>query len=142
MFDQEQVIGFQMSLSSGILSLKRWKFVWWVCGLPKKERRMSASSTEKLPPHHSRFATTRFILLMPSKGTRKTKIAKRGFWSHIRNEFEVSPQFFWAECSTQWPSAQCLRSNIQPNYQIVQVCIQLHLARAGLLFGERATTQP
>jgi hypothetical protein len=80
---------------------------------------MSASSAEKLPTHHSRFATTRFNLLMLSKGTRKTKIAKRGFWSHSRNEFEVSPQIFWAECSTQWPSAKHFRSIIQPNYQMV-----------------------
>src|SRR5436305_9411698 len=35
----------------------------------------------------------------------------------IRNEFEVSPQFFWAECSKRWPSALHFRSNIQPNYQ-------------------------
>src|SRR5947207_9525965 len=34
----------------------------------------------------------------------------------IRNEFEVSPQFFWAECSKRWPSALHFRSNIQPNY--------------------------
>jgi hypothetical protein len=109
-FDQEQVIGFQMSVPSGLHSLKRWKFVWWVCGLPKKERRMSASSTEKLPPPHSRFATTRFILLMPSKGTRKTKFAKRGFWSHIRNEFEVSPQIFCLESLKRWLSGQHFRS--------------------------------
>src|SRR5579864_8140177 len=37
MFDQEPVIGFQMSLPSDILSLKRWKFVWWVSALPKRE---------------------------------------------------------------------------------------------------------
>src|SRR5260221_1560607 len=67
---------------------------------------MSASSTKKLPPPHSRFATTRFILLMPSKGTRKTKIAKRGFWSHIRNEFEVSPQIVFLESSKRWLSGQ------------------------------------
>jgi hypothetical protein len=30
---------------------------------------------------------------------------------------EHSPKFFFAECSTQWPSAQYFRSIIQPNYQ-------------------------
>ncbi len=34
------------------------------------------------------------------------------------NRVEHSPQFFGAECSTQWPSAQYLRSIIQPNYQV------------------------
>src|SRR5437588_11933098 len=37
MFDQAQVIGFQMSLPSGILFKKRWKFVWWVFALPKRK---------------------------------------------------------------------------------------------------------
>src|SRR6266700_1023624 len=32
------------------------------------------------------------------------------------NHVEHSPQLFWAQCSTQWPSAQYLRSIIQPNY--------------------------
>jgi len=36
--------------------------------------------------------------------------------SPLRNEFEVSPQIFWAECSTRWLSAQHFRSIIQPNY--------------------------
>src|SRR5258708_13907455 len=57
---------------------------------------------------------------MPSKGTKKPKIAMRSHpRNHIRNEFEVSPQSFWAECSTQWPSAQYFRSIIQPNYHEV-----------------------
>src|SRR5437660_826760 len=36
----------------------------------------------------------------------------------IRNEFEVSPSFFWAQCSKRWPSALHFRSNIEPNYQM------------------------
>jgi hypothetical protein len=55
---------------------------------------MSASSTEKLPPPHSRFATTRFILLLPSKGTRKTKIAKRGFGATSEMSSKFHPKFF------------------------------------------------
>ena len=39
--------------------------------------------------------------------------------SPLRNEFEVSPQIFWAECSTRWLSAQHFRSIIQPNYHEV-----------------------
>src|SRR5438128_1918365 len=34
----------------------------------------------------------------------------------IRNEFDVSPQVFWAECSDKRLSAQYLRPNIQPIY--------------------------
>jgi hypothetical protein len=33
------------------------------------------------------------------------------------NRVEHSPQFFWAQCSTRWPSALHFRSIIQPNYQ-------------------------
>src|SRR6266567_2295682 len=35
------------------------------------------------------------------------------------NRVEHSAQFFWAECSPLWPSAQHFRSIIQPNYQYV-----------------------
>ena len=49
---------------------------------------------------------------------RKTTISMRSRRrSPLRNEFEVSPQIFWAECSTRWLSAQHFRSIIQPNYQ-------------------------
>src|SRR5437867_3520835 len=55
---------------------------------------------------------------MPSKEMRKTTIGMRSRRrSPLRNEFEVSPQIFWAECSTRWLSAQHFRSIIQPNYQ-------------------------
>src|SRR5438552_2497958 len=54
---------------------------------------------------------------MPSKEMRKTTIGMRSRRrSPLRNEFEVSPQIFWAECSTRWLSAQHFRSIIQPNY--------------------------
>src|SRR5436305_10096058 len=36
-FDQEPMVGFQMSLPSGILSSKSWKFVRWFFALPKRE---------------------------------------------------------------------------------------------------------
>src|SRR5258708_18686849 len=36
-FDQEQIGGFQMSVPSGILCSKRWKFVSYVSVLPKRE---------------------------------------------------------------------------------------------------------
>src|SRR5438876_12410223 len=56
---------------------------------------------------------------MPSKEMRKTTIGMRSRRrSPLRNEFEVSPQIFWAECSTRWLSAQHFRSIIQPNYQL------------------------
>ena len=85
-----------------------------------KGRRMSVPNTYKLPPNHSRFAATQFISLMLLKGTRKTKIGRRGrLRNQIRNEFEHSAQFFCAQCSTRWPSAQYFRSNIQRNYQSV-----------------------
>src|SRR5262249_39710991 len=75
-------------------------------------------STWKLPPNSSHCAVTCCILLMPSKEMRKTKIGMRSRRrSPLRNEFEVSPQIFWAECSTRWLSAQHFRSIIQPNYQ-------------------------
>jgi hypothetical protein len=33
----------------------------------------------------------------------------------------IQPKIFWAECSTQWPSAQYFRSIIQPNYQLEMI---------------------
>ena len=52
---------------------------------------------------------------------RKTTIGMRSRRrSPLRNEFEVSPQIFWAECSTRWLSAQHFRSIIQPNYHVIR----------------------
>src|SRR5438874_13156351 len=64
---------------------------------------------------------------MPSKEMRKTKIGMRSRRrSPLRNEFEVSPQIFWAECSTRWLSAQHFRSIIQPNYQqLIELSLSL-----------------
>src|SRR5262245_66498937 len=54
---------------------------------------------------------------MPSREMSKTKIGMRSRRrSPLRNAFEVSPQVFWAQCSTRWLSAQHFRSIIQPNY--------------------------
>src|SRR2546422_5530361 len=54
---------------------------------------------------------------MASQEMRKTTIGMRSRRrSPLRNEFEVSPQIFGAECSTRWLSAQHFRSIIQPNY--------------------------
>src|SRR5438067_919128 len=49
----------------------------------------------------------------------------------IRNEFDVSPQVFWAECSDKRLSAQYLRPNIQPIYQ-KRVKIKVSVSFLGL----------
>src|SRR5438128_5416709 len=74
---------------------------------------------------------------MPSKEMRKTTIGMRSRRrSPLRNEFEVSPQIFWAECSTRWLSAQHFRSIIQPNYQKPPLCHRKHV------MTPRGTPQP
>src|SRR2546421_8521846 len=110
-----------------------------------KPRSMLAPSILKLPPNNSRFAVTKYMSLMcktsrrqmskrnrdqeknqrsQSQWGRKKKseagnnVPQRNQNIPIRTEFEVSPQFFWAQCSKRWPSALHFRSNIEPNYQI------------------------
>src|SRR2546421_6524576 len=113
-----------------------------------KPRSMLAPSILKLPPNNSRFAVTKYMSLMcktsrrqmskrnrdqeknqrsQSQWGRKKKseagnnVPQRNQKIPIRNEFEVSPQFFWAQCSKRWPSALHFRSNIEPNYQVAPV---------------------
>src|SRR6266567_7366172 len=112
-----------------------------------KPRSMSAPSILKLPPNNSRFAATKYMSLMcktarrqmskrnreqeknqrsqsqwgrKKKSEARNNVPQRNQKIPIRNEFEVSPQFFGAEWSKRWPSALHFRSIIQPNYQKVR----------------------
>jgi hypothetical protein len=50
-----------------------------------------------------------------------TNISSEKMSQHMEIASNIQTKKFWAECSTQWPSAQYFRSIIQPNYQLEMI---------------------
>src|SRR5216684_8601341 len=102
-FDQEQVIGFQMSLFSGILYSKRWKFVRWVFALPKRE---------VIP-----------CLRLECVASTSSKLLERAFLDGFRAGKQERPAPAGSRSVARWKNNSCCISNIIRRFPGMDVVI-------------------
>src|SRR5258708_32877559 len=103
MFDKDTVIGYQMSLPSDLHYIKRWKFVWWVSALPKREV-ISCLRPEFVASTCSRLPERAFLDGFP--------VGKRGTFGPPGN-LSVA----------RWKNNSCCTSNIIPWWPGMDVAI-------------------
>src|SRR6266849_3188102 len=102
-FVQEQVIGLQMSLFSGILYSKRGKFVRWVFALPKRE---------VIP-----------CLRLECVASTCSKLLERAFLDGFRAGKQERPAPAGSRSVARWKNNSCCISNIIRRFPGMDVVI-------------------